>query len=244
MAAVKQLIRNFWLTFTDFPCLSKVEALNYGSRSLLRINKTRSEVLWEYSMSEKNENLKQIVARAKDHVSDTLGDLWWWFMIRGVMLFLLATLAFVWPQQTVGLLVKLLGGYLLLDGFLGVIGAYRARDSRGAPVIAIAGLIVGAVLLFLTGESMRLFLVLVGVWALIQGIGMFFSGRSQESDAESRNLVCMAGGGLAIAGLILLLWPNTGIIAVSWLIAIVTLLIGCLLIFVATKLRRISKRLT
>lgn len=194
-------------------------------------------------MSKENQNLKQVVARAKDRVSDTLGDLWWWFMIRGVMLLLLAALAVVWPQQTVGLLVKLLGGYLLLDGLLGVIGAYRARDRRGAPVIAIAGLLVGAVLLFWTGASMRVFLVLVGVWALIQGVGMFFSSRNQESDTESRSLVAMAGGGLAFAGLILLLWPNTGVVAVSWLIAGVTLLIGCLLIFVATNLRRIAKRL-
>jgi uncharacterized membrane protein HdeD (DUF308 family) len=52
-----------------------------------------------------------------------------------------------------------------------------------------------------------------------------------------------SGAVLAIIGMILIVWPSTGVVAISWLIAIVALVIGCVLIFVATRLRRITDRI-
>ena len=194
-------------------------------------------------MPEENEKLRKVAAGAKHRASDKLGDVWWWLMVRGAIAIGLAVFALFWPQQTVGLLVNLLGAYLLLDGLLGVVGAFRSGDPRGAPMVAVIGLVVGAVLIFWTGLSMRLFLILVGAWALTQGAGMFLSSRNQESDPESRKLVGIVGGVLALAGLILIVWPNTGVVTVSWLIAIIALLLGCLMCFVALKLRRIAQRI-
>ena len=194
-------------------------------------------------MNEESKKIQQVVSTAKHRTSDKLADLWWWFLVRGVLALGLAFAALFWPQQTVGLLTKLLGGYLLLDGALGALSAFRSGDKRGAPLVSIVGLVVGAVLLFWTGLSMRLFLILVGAWALVQGVGMFLSSRNKDSDPESRNLVGMVGGALAIAGLILMIWPSVGIATVSWLIAAVALAIGGLLIFVATRLRRVAHRL-
>jgi LPXTG-motif cell wall-anchored protein len=44
---------------------------------------------------------------------------------------------------------------------------------------------------------------------------------------------------LAAVGLVFVLWPETGVVAVSWLIAAGAALIGGLLIFLAIKLRRL-----
>lgn len=194
-------------------------------------------------MPAKNEKLRTAVSGVKHRASDKLSDLWWWLMVRGFLAIGLALFAMFWPQQTVRILVNLLGAYLLFDGLLGAVGAFRSGERRGAPLVAIVGLVVGVLLLFWTGLSVRLFLILVGAWALIQGVGVFLSSRHKESDPDSRNLVGIAGGALAVAGLILVVWPNTGVVTVSWLLAIVALLLGCLLIFVATRLRRISKRI-
>ncbi len=194
-------------------------------------------------MAANEEQLRKVVTGAKHRVSDKLGDLWWWLMIRGVLALGLAVFALFWPQKTVGLLVNLLGAYLLLDGILGVVGSFRSDENRGAPLAAIIGLVVGAVLLSWTGLSVRLFLILVGVWALLQGAGMFLSSRNHESDREARSLVGIVGGALAVAGLILIVWPNTGVVTVSWLIAIIALSLGCLLIYVGNRLRRIASRI-
>lgn len=187
--------------------------------------------------------MQHVLTAAKQRVSNRLDDIWWWFMIRGVLALGLAVVALFWPEKTIGILVNLLGAYLLFDGVIGSIGAVRSGGKGGFPVFAIVSIIVGAILIFWTGISVRLFLTLMGVWALLQGAGMFLSNRSTDSDAESRQLFGTVGAVLAVIGLILIVWPGTGVVAISWLIAVVALVIGCILIFVATRLRRITDRL-
>ena len=195
-------------------------------------------------MPDEREKLQQVVTAAKQRVSNKLDDIWWWFMIRGIMALCLAVVALFWPDKTIGILVNLLGAYLLFDGVVGAIGAVRSDGKSGFPVFAMVSIVVGAILIFWTGISVRLFLTLMGLWALLQGSGMFLSNRSSDSDAESRRLFGTVGAVLAVIGLILIVWPSTGVVAISWLIAVVALVIGCVLIFVATRLRRITDRLS
>jgi uncharacterized membrane protein HdeD (DUF308 family) len=193
-------------------------------------------------MPEEQEKLRKVVSGARSRVSDKLSDIWWWFLIRGVLALLLAVVALFWPQKTIAVFVNLLGAYLLIDGVLGAIGAFRSGGKGGVPIFAIAGLLVGAVLLFWTGVSVRIFLVLVGVWALIQGVGMFLSSRKEDTDPEAGNLVGLVGGVLALAGLILILWPNTGVVTVSWLLSTIAFVVGAVMIYVAFRLRRVARR--
>jgi uncharacterized membrane protein HdeD (DUF308 family) len=193
-------------------------------------------------MPDGREKLQQVVTEVKQRVSNKFDVIWWWFMIRGIMAVCLAVVALFWPGKTIGILVNLLGAYLLFDGVVGAIGAVRSGGKSGFPVFAIVSSVVGAILIFWTGISVRLFLSLMGGWALLQGGGMFLSNRNSDSDAESRQLFGTVGAVLAVIGLILIVWPSTGVVAISWLIAVVALVIGCVLIFVATRLRRIKDR--
>lgn len=194
-------------------------------------------------MPDKREKIRKAVTGAKHKAGERLGDIWWWFLIRGVLMLALAIFALFWPQKTIALLVYILGAYLLIDGALGVVGALRSSDKRNVPMLAVAGLVLGAVLLFWPGVSVKTFLVLVGAWALVQGVGMFFSSRGKDNDPESSQLVGSVGAVLAMAGLILVLWPNTGVVAVSWLFAGIMFVVGSVMVYVAIRLRTLVKRL-
>lgn len=195
-------------------------------------------------MSAEREKIHHVVSEAKHRASDKLGDIWWWFMVRGILALGLAIAALFWPQQTIRLLINLLGAYFLFDGIVGVIGAFRAGARDGFPLFALVSLVAGATLLFWTNVSIKVFLTLVGIWALLQGLGMFLSSRNSDSSEESRQLCKIVGVVLAVAGLILVVWPGTGVVAISWLISAIALVYGCVLIFVATRLRRIKHRLS
>ena len=194
-------------------------------------------------MPEDREKLRQVVTEVKNRASDKLGDIWWWFMIRGVLALGLAVVALFWPQMTVGVLVKLLGAYCVFDGLIGAIAAFRSGGKIGFPGFAIVSFVVGAILLLWTGMSVRFFLTLAGAWAVLQGAGIFVSNRSDDSDPESRKLSGIVGAVLSVLGLILIVWPITGVVAISWLIAVVALILGCVLLFVATRMRRLSNRI-
>lgn len=47
---------------------------------------------------------------------------------------------------------------------------------------------------------------------------------------------------MAVVGVILLIWPGTGVVAISWIIALAALLLAGLLIFLALPLKRLKKR--
>jgi uncharacterized membrane protein HdeD (DUF308 family) len=65
--------------------------------------------------------------------------------------------------------------------------------------------------------------------------------RANVEDADC-SLMTTMGWAVAVVGLILLIWPGTGVVAISWIIALAALLLAGLLIFLALPLKRLKKR--
>ena len=178
----------------------------------------------------------------KLRVDAKLGDIWWTILSRGVLALGLALCAFVWPEQTLGILIKLLGAYFLIDGVIGAIGAFRSGD-RGAQLMqAVVSVAIGLILLLWTDVSAKLFLIFVGIWLVLQGIGLFLSSRKIDPVEGERGLMGIVGGIMALIGLVFVFWTDTGVVAISWLIGIGAFVIGGLLIFLATRVRRLRTR--
>jgi uncharacterized membrane protein HdeD (DUF308 family) len=105
---------------------------------------------------------RQPLANVGRVLGDKLGDIWWAFMMRGVLAVALGLGALIWPSASLAILLRLVGTYCLLDGITGLVGAFRAQE-RGAHLLqAIVGLVVGAVLLFWPEGSVRTLLVIFG----------------------------------------------------------------------------------
>lgn len=183
----------------------------------------------------------QIVASARLVVSQRLHGLWWYFLLRGLLAIALAACALFWPQRTIELMVKILGVYFIFDGAAGFFAHLRIEGKRPFPIHAIICVILGLVLLFWSGVSVKVFLVLTGLWAVLLGVDLLYTSWSADSRDGNRASVGFSGLLIAFAGIVLAAWPATGVVAVSWLIGICALAIGLLLIFVATRLKRARK---
>jgi uncharacterized membrane protein HdeD (DUF308 family) len=181
------------------------------------------------------------LAGARDRVSDKLGDMWWAFMVRGVLAAALGLCALIWPSASLAILLRLVGIYCLLDGLTGLIGAWRASE-RGAHLLqAILGLVAGVLLLFWPEGSVRTLLVIFGIWALVTGASQLWTARQQEADGE-RSAMTTIGWVAVAVGLILIVWPGTGVVTIAWLIGIVALLLGVSLIWLARRFKRLQAR--
>jgi uncharacterized membrane protein HdeD (DUF308 family) len=175
-------------------------------------------------------------------VGAKLGGLWWAMLARGIIAVVVGFCALVWPSGSIDLLVMLVGVFVLLDGITGLIGALQ-NGLRGANLLqAIIGIAIGIALLLWPTASVRLLLVVFGVWFLLVGISQFWAARQNQMDGDDRNALSMVGGLIAVLGLVLILWPGTGVVAISWLIAFAALLLGAILIFLALRLRRLQQR--
>lgn len=193
-------------------------------------------------MPSEHERARHIAAGVKHGVSNKLRHIWWTFLMRGLLALILAACALFWPQKTMGIMIKLLGGYFIIDGLAGAVAAFRTGGKSSFPVQAIVSLAAGLALLFWTGISAKLFLIVVGVWALLQGVGIFMSSRDLDPGDEDRRMMGIIGMLVAVVGLVFVFWPKTGLVAISWLIAAGAAVVGGLLVYLATRLKRVRTR--
>lgn len=193
-------------------------------------------------MVSENDRLQGAAAGLKNRVSGKMGNVWWAFMLRGLFALGLGVCALIWPKLTLGLLVRLIGIYALLDGAAGFISGIRGRDLQSYLLPALVSLAVGAVLLFWPGLTVKWLLIILGVWALLHGANLFLAGRGAEDNDPNRGLLMAMGAVLAIIGLVLIVWPGAGAVTISWLVAALAFLVGAMLAFLALRLRRVKLR--
>jgi uncharacterized membrane protein HdeD (DUF308 family) len=188
------------------------------------------------------EPLRSFAAGMQSHVSAKLVDIWWAFMLRGVFAGVLGIFALIWPTPTFTILTRMIGLYCLADGLPGLVGALRASDRGTYLRQAVVSLAVGGFLLFWPSTSARTLLMVFGGWALFTGVSQILAARRANVEDTDRGLMTTMGGAMAGVGLVLLIWPGTGVVAISWIIALVALLFAALLIFLALRLKRLKKR--
>ncbi len=189
-----------------------------------------------------NHDRLQVAAGLRSRVSGKMGNVWWAFMLRGLLAIGLGVSALIWPQLTLSLLVRLIGIYTLLDGITGFVSGIRGRDMQFYLLPGLVSMTVGAVLLFWPGLTVKWLLIILGIWALLQGVNLFLTGRSAEDSDPNRGLLMTIGSVLAVAGLVLIVWPGAGAVTISWLVVALALLVGALLVFLALRLRRVKLR--
>ena len=193
-------------------------------------------------MNERNEPRGSLAAGMQSLVSAKLGDIWWAFMLRGVFAGVLGIFALIWPTPTFTILTRMIGLYCLADGLPGLVGALRASNRGTYLLQAVVSLVVGGFLLFWPSTSARTLLMVFGGWALFTGVSNILAARRANVEDTDHRLTTTMGGAVAVVGLILLIWPGTGMVAISWIIALAALMLAALLIFLALRLKRLKRR--
>ncbi len=176
---------------------------------------------------------------------DVLSRNWWTFAVRGVAAVIFGILALAMPGIALVVLVFLFGAYALVDGVFALIGAVREAEAhnRWAHLlfVGIFGILVGAITFFFWQITAFALLYLIAAWAVVTGIlelvGAFELRRHLPGD-----LWWVLAGLASIAfGVLLILRPLTGVLAVVWIIGIYAIVFGGFLIGLAFRLRSLKR---
>jgi uncharacterized membrane protein HdeD (DUF308 family) len=135
-----------------------------------------------------------------------------------------------------------IGFYAVLDGAAGIVSSIRHRELQVYLVLSLVSLAVGAILIFWPDIMMKGLLIILGFWAVLQGMNLFLAGRGAEYNDSIRALLTTTGTVLAVIGLFLIIRQDVGVITISWLVAALAFLIGALLVLLALRLRRVRRR--
>ena len=180
-----------------------------------------------------------------EEVNDTmwsdLGRNWGWIVVRGIAAVIFGVLALVLPGITLAALVLLWGAYALADGILALIAAFRIRD-RGKPfwallVVGILGIAAGILTFIWPGMTAIVLLAFIAAWSLVMGIFQIIAAVRLRKSIENEWLLGLSGLLSIIFGVLMLINPGAGALAVIWVIGAYAILFGVLLIALGLKLR-------
>lgn len=185
----------------------------------------------------------QRLEAAQDRLSSKLGNIWWAFMLRGCLAALLGLIALFLPSGSVAMLLRIVGIFLIIDA-VAVLFSFRTVGERevGMAQGVLTGL-AGLVLLIMPSASIRTVLVILGIWALVTGVGNLWAARKMDRADAERGSVMGVGIFATIIGFVLVFWPGSGVVAIGWVIAILAFLIAALLIWVALRLKGVQQRI-
>lgn len=185
----------------------------------------------------------QIVDDAREAVSEKMSQMWWTFLLRGLAALALGLIALFWPKQSIGVLIWVAGLFLVLDGGLTLFSAIRGADSNISKTSGAVSVVIGVILVFLPVDSARFAFTILGIWAMITGISYLMTWRTIPETDPARDTARNLGVTAAIAGLVLVFWPGSGLVALSWAIAFAALVIAAVMFWMSAKFKRTHDRL-
>ncbi|MCU4654813.1 DUF308 domain-containing protein [Roseibacterium sp. SDUM158016] len=176
----------------------------------------------------------------REAISDRLGKLWWAFLLRGVLAAALGIAALFWPTGSIALLLQLVGILLILDGGLTLFGFGRRGPAGG---LGIGAIVIGLVLLIWPEGTARFAFFLLGAFAVATGLGSLSTWRRMPEWDPERGTARNAGLVALLVGLILIFWPGSGLVALSWAIAFVALAAAAVMFWLAARFRTANQTL-
>lgn len=173
----------------------------------------------------------------------TLRGNWSLLLLRGVLAIVFALLAFVWPGATMASLILLFSAYMLVDGVFAIasgVRAARAHERWGWFAVEGFADIVTAVVAFLWPSiTILAFVLLAAAWALVSGVVMLIAA-FRLGTHRARPWLVVAGAVSIAWGLLLIVAPVAGAIAMLWWLGAYALVFGVAMIAAALRMRRES----
>jgi uncharacterized membrane protein HdeD (DUF308 family) len=167
---------------------------------------------------------------------------WWALALRGLFAILFGLAAFAWPGVTLAALVLLFGAYALVDGVLAIVAGVRAaeRHERWWPMLleGVASVLAGVLTFAWPVITAVVLLYLIGFWALVTGVLKIVSAVRVRRHLPGEVAQVLNGAVSVLFGLVLLVVPGLGLLAVVWWIAMYAVFRGLLLVTLAFRLRR------
>ena len=174
-----------------------------------------------------------------------LSDRWWMLTLRGVAGVIFGILTFISPQSSLVALVLLFGAYALVNGAINLAMAVRrppdGRRWTALLVESIVGIAAGVLTLVWPGITAIALLAVIAVWAIVTGVAQVVAAVRLRRTIRGEWLLALSGVFSVALGVLLLLAPVAGALALVLWIGAYALVFGALLIALSLRLRTFGR---
>jgi uncharacterized membrane protein HdeD (DUF308 family) len=169
-----------------------------------------------------------------------LADRWWAVLLRGIFAVLFGALAILVPGVTLAVLILLFGAYAVVDGIFNLVAAFRGESGDRWWELALEGIVslgAGIVAWVMPGLTAVVFVVLVGIWAIITGVLEIVAAVRLRREIKGEWLLALGGVASVVFGGFVLAYPGLGALALVLWIGAYAIVFGVILIALAFRLR-------
>lgn len=165
---------------------------------------------------------------------------WWALALRGAAAILFGVVAFLWPGITLTALVWIFAAYMLVDGVFALVAGLGAaqRQERWWP-LAVEGLLdfaAGVIAFLWPHVALLTFIYIAAFWAILTGVALLAA--AMRLRALGEGLLFFAGALSLLWGIVVIIWPIAGALALAWWIGAYAILFGAFMLTAALRLRR------
>jgi uncharacterized membrane protein HdeD (DUF308 family) len=170
--------------------------------------------------------------------------------LRGGFAVLFGLVALLWPGVTAIALALVFGAYAFVDGIAMLVESARRRTGAGprVPYVVggVAGIAIGLAAFFWPQVTALALAILVGIWALVTGAIVLWLALRRRG----RWLTALAGAASVVAGVLVLLRPDAGAVAIAQVIGVYAVVAGVLMLAESWRggrtypVRRVSRSTT
>ena len=162
---------------------------------------------------------------------------------NGLIALLFGLMAIFAPLDTLKVIIKYFGIVMIIVGIAMLFGVYSSMKNKlnyGTDLVsAVITVGLGVVLAFFTEKTLVIFAIVVGVWAIILGIGQLIIMKNLESKGDKQFLL-YSGLFTLIFGILLFFNPFAMASIFVVIMGIMSTIIGVVLISFAFKLKNLQ----
>jgi uncharacterized membrane protein HdeD (DUF308 family) len=164
----------------------------------------------------------------------------WLLALRGVIAIAFGLVALLWPGVTLVAIALLFGAYALVNGVITMIAAFRRQQDaarRTAHVVeGLLGVAAGVLALIWPGVTALVLVVLVAAWAIVTGaLEIWLATR-----LPGQWLSLVLGAVTMIVGILVLLRPLVGAVALAFTVGVWAIIAGVLMLAETWRIHRLS----
>jgi uncharacterized membrane protein HdeD (DUF308 family) len=172
---------------------------------------------------------------------ELLARRWQLVVLRGVVAVLFGIVAIIWPEITVLSLALLFGAYTLIDGITAlVMGIGQGTDRIYLIMLGVLGIAAGLISLIWPQITVIVLLVVIAVWAIVAGVTQIAAAIRLRKVIRNEWFLALSGVIALVLGLLLIVQPTEGAIALVIAIATFALVWGITLIVLGFRLRTLN----
>lgn len=176
---------------------------------------------------------------AAHDATEDLKKTWWLLFVLGAASVIIGGLLMFWPDRTLTVVTTIVGFFMIIAGVIRFLVAVFDSGSEERWLMAIAGIVgvaLGVVVVRNPETTIKVVVLITGVFWLISGMVDFFRGVS-NGNLPDRSLRIVFGAITALFGVVVLVWPSMTVTVFAVLTGLYIVFFGLLEIVAAFQLK-------